>query len=271
MPRSASTPSKPRGIQSAGTQTLGRGLEVLRAFRCEAKPLGNRTIAERTGLPKSTVSRITSTLVSLGYLNRIPTDGHYQLGTGVLGIGNAFLESSEVRRVARPLMEQFAARHGVSSGLAVADGMEMMYIAWCRSPKTLTLRLTAGSRLPIARTAIGKAYLWALPPAERRELLARIRHGAGTRARAVMDSIHAAFDDLDRYGYCVAIAEFQKNTFGVGVPIVLDEGQTIMVISAGGARLDVTETALRRTVAPDLVHTAALVRTAVMDVRARET
>jgi IclR family transcriptional regulator, positive regulator for flagellar biogenesis len=267
MPRSAAPTPVKRDGAAGGTQTLGRGLDVLRAFRCEPRPLGNRTIAERTGLPKSTVSRITSTLVSLGYLTRLPPVGHYQLGTRVLNIGNAYLESSEVRREAKPLMEQFAARHGVSSGLAVGDGLEMMYIAWCRSPKTLTLRLSEGSRLPIARTAIGKAYLWALPPAERRELMTRIRQSAGARARIVMDRINSAFEDLDRFGYCISLAEYQKNTFGVGVPMVLDEGQTIVVMSAGAAQLDVTETVLRRSVAPDLVHTAALLRAAVADAR----
>jgi DNA-binding IclR family transcriptional regulator len=252
------------------TQTLGRGLEVLRAFRCESRALGNRTIAERTGLPKSTVSRITSTLVSLGYLNRIPTVGHYQLATGVLGIGNAYLAASEIRREARPLMEQFTARHGVSTGLAVADGTDMMYIVWCPSPKTLTLRLNAGSKLPIARTAVGKACLWALPAAERKELIARIRHEAGPRARIVMEAINLAFSDLDRYGYCISIAEFQKNTFGIAVPIVLDDGQTVLALNAGGARLGITEAALRRDIAADLIRTAPLLRAAIADARASE-
>lgn len=127
--------------------------------RCQATPLGNRTIAERTGLPKATVSRITSTLVSLGYLTRLPSVGQYQLGASVLSVGNTFLEASEIRRAARPLMQQFAARHDVSAGLAVPDRLQMMYVVWCRSPKTLTLRLSAGSMLPMGRTAVGKAYI----------------------------------------------------------------------------------------------------------------
>jgi DNA-binding IclR family transcriptional regulator len=271
MPRSATSIRKTHaGANAAMTQTLGRGLEVLRAFRCEAKPLGNRTIAQRTGLPKSTVSRITSTLVSLGYLNKLPSAGHYQIGTGVLGIGDAYLGTSEIRREARPLMERFAARHDVSMGLAMADDLDMMYIVWCRSPKTLTLRLSAGSKLPIGRTAIGKAYLWALPAAARRDLIARIRQDAGARARAVMDAINNAFADLDRYGYCISIAEFQKNTFGIAVPLVFDDGQTILSLNAGGARLDVTEASLRRNIAADLIETAVQLRAAVAEARAAE-
>jgi DNA-binding IclR family transcriptional regulator len=254
----------------AVTQTLERGLEVLRAFHAEAKPLGNRTIVERTGLPKATVSRITSTLVSLGYLNRVPSTGHYQLGTGMLSIGNAFLEGSNIRRAARPLMQQFAMRHDVSIGLAVPDRLNMIYTIWCRSPKTLTLRLTAGSMLPMARTAVGKAYLWALPAAARRERLAQIRREGGARMAPIMDGIYAAFEDLDRDGYCIAIAEFQKNTFGIAVPLVFDDGQTIMSLGGGSAKLDFKEAVLRRTIAPNLIRTAAQVHTAIVDARELE-
>jgi len=247
------------------TQTLERGLEVLRAFRSDAKPLGNRTLVERTGLPKATVSRITNTLVNLGYLSRVSSTGRYQLGTGMLSIGNAFLESSNVRRAARPLMQQFTTRHDLSVGLAVPDRLNMIYTIWCRSPKTLTLRLTAGSMLPMSRTAVGKAYLWSLPPAARRERLAQIRQQEGPRAGPIMDGIHAAFDDLDRNGYCIAIAEFQKNTFGIAVPLVFDDGQTIMSLGVGSAKLEVKEATLRRVIAPDLIRTAAQVQAAIAE------
>ena len=49
---------------------LARGLSVLRAFRTDDDGLSNAQIAERTGLPKSTVSRLTYTLGCLGYLTQ---------------------------------------------------------------------------------------------------------------------------------------------------------------------------------------------------------
>ena len=41
---------------------LARGLEILRCFQAGDPALGNQDIAERTGLPKPTVSRLTHTL-----------------------------------------------------------------------------------------------------------------------------------------------------------------------------------------------------------------
>jgi DNA-binding IclR family transcriptional regulator len=265
MARTIQSTSEANEHRAPVTQTLERGLEVLRAFRNDAKPLGNHTLVERTGLPKATVSRITSTLVNLGYLNRVSATGRYQLGTRMLSIGNAFLEGSNVRRAARPLLQELATRHDISIGLAVPDRLNMIYTIWCRSPKTLTLRLSAGSMLPMARTAVGKAYLWALPPNIRRERLAQIKQAEGARAGPIMDGIHAAFDDLDRNGYCIAIAELQKNTFGIAVPLVFDDGRTIMSMGGGSARLEVKETTLRRVIAPDLIRTAAQVQAAIAE------
>ena len=44
------------------SMNLARGMEVLRAFTMVDPILGNREIADRTGLPKPTISRLTYTL-----------------------------------------------------------------------------------------------------------------------------------------------------------------------------------------------------------------
>ncbi|WP_027818491.1 helix-turn-helix domain-containing protein [Paraburkholderia bannensis] len=48
--------------------TVERGLEVLRDFRAAREPLSNAEIGRRTGFPKATVSRLTTTLIAEGYL-----------------------------------------------------------------------------------------------------------------------------------------------------------------------------------------------------------
>ena len=57
---------------------LARGLEVLSCFRSGDKALGNQEIAQRCKLPKSTVSRLTSTLTKLGYLIQVEDSGKYR-------------------------------------------------------------------------------------------------------------------------------------------------------------------------------------------------
>ncbi|REN10403.1 MarR family transcriptional regulator, partial [Mycobacterium tuberculosis] len=49
---------------------LARGLALLRVIGMASAPIGNRELADTTGIPKATVSRLTATLVSAGYLRQ---------------------------------------------------------------------------------------------------------------------------------------------------------------------------------------------------------
>ena len=51
---------------SPANRSLERGIEILRSFRPGSELLGNADLAERTGLSRSTVSRLTQTLVASG-------------------------------------------------------------------------------------------------------------------------------------------------------------------------------------------------------------
>ena len=53
-----------------GNRSLERGIEILRAFRPGVDTLENGEISERTGLARSTVSRLTRTLVDLACSTR---------------------------------------------------------------------------------------------------------------------------------------------------------------------------------------------------------
>jgi len=64
---------------------LARGLQILEAFHSE-RELGNQEIAEITGLPRTTVTRLTYTLTELGYLRHTSRTGTYVAGAGFLAL-----------------------------------------------------------------------------------------------------------------------------------------------------------------------------------------
>jgi len=51
------------------------------------------------------------------------------------------------------------------------------------------VQLDVGSRIPIATTAMGRAYIWALPPEERAALLRELRDHYGSRWPKMRDGI----------------------------------------------------------------------------------
>ena len=94
---------------------LARGLDVLSAFRSRDRMLGNQELARRCGLPKSTISRLTYTLVKHGYLEHTEDASGapgYKLVSAVLALGGAMIARMDMRALARPLMQDVADRSG---------------------------------------------------------------------------------------------------------------------------------------------------------------
>ena len=238
-------------------QTIVRGMAVLRAFRSDRSPLTNAELVRRTGLSKATVSRMTSTLVQLGYLRPAPGRRGFELAAGALGVGHAYLETSELVRVVQPYLEQLVQRLEVSAALAVPDGLDMVNIAYSASAAVATLRLGVGSMLPMAKSAIGRAYLWSLPANEQQGLLARLRQQAGEQGDAIAAGLRTSFAELEATGVCCVASAVLRDTFGFALPLRLGRQGVRLAMSCGRAACAPDLQAERRRIEPVLRQTAA--------------
>ncbi|NML97098.1 IclR family transcriptional regulator [Paraburkholderia sp. RP-4-7] len=246
------------------TLTVERGLEVLRAFHADRAPLSNAELVRRTGLPKATVSRLTTTLIRIGFLRRAGGGRQFELGAGALGIGHAYLEVNPVTRLVNPFLQELADKLNVCVALAVAHHLDMLYIACGISTKIATLRTGVGSSIPMGSTAAGRAYLSGLPPMERRARMGAIIEGSGENAKLVQRSMEVAFDDLAESGVCVCVGEYQRNAFGIALPLRLGRSGTLMALSCGAVELQPDVAKIRRRFMPAL-KAAAQTLTELLD------
>lgn len=93
-------PARQRFDGISQNRSLERGLEILRAFRPGTDLLGNGELAERTGLSAATVSRLTQTLVTSGFLEHDQRARAYRLAAPVLSLGHAMRAASPILRAA---------------------------------------------------------------------------------------------------------------------------------------------------------------------------
>src|SRR3954468_20770803 len=154
--------------------TLARGLEVLAAFRPEDDGVANSELATRTGLTRPTVSRLTNTLVQLGYLRRNAA-GRYLVAPRVLRVAYPVLARLRIRQFARPLMRDFAEQAGGTVSIGTIDDTDLVYVETARVAHGAHLLPDIGVALPLLRAARGRALISMLPAAEQRALLARIK------------------------------------------------------------------------------------------------
>lgn len=141
--------------------------------------LGNQELARRSGLAKSTVSRLTYTLTKLGYLTHVEDAGKYALGTATLSLASAMLGRLDIRKLARPLMQELAEFSNCLISLCSRDRLSMVYVDAARSSSAaVTLSLDTGARIQIANSASGRAYLAAIPDEQREEIMEGVRQVA---------------------------------------------------------------------------------------------
>jgi len=199
---------------------LARGLEILSAFD-GASELGNLDLCERTGMAPATVSRLTHTLAVLGYLRRSRVTRKYSAGAGLLEPGVAVRRQVAVIEAARPLMEALARTADTTVILGVRDGPSMLFLNVVRPARAgLTVNKEIGSTVPIASTSAGLAYLVALPPQERAQLVADLRAKYDeARWMPLRQGIERATQMYRRHRFVVRIRSLTSEVSSVSVPL----------------------------------------------------
>ncbi|GAB3098815.1 IclR family transcriptional regulator [Aestuariicella hydrocarbonica] len=232
-------------------EALARGLDVLRAFLPGDGFLGNQEISQRTGLPKSSVSRITYTLTQLGYLTYSERMEKYQLGSGVLALGYAFVSNLAIRQVAKPLMQELANNTGTSVGLADRDRLKMIYVEYCSPTNVMAFRHEVGDRVPLSTGSAGRAYLAALPDEEREFFFKHIEQKQGANWPKVKQGILENIENYRQRGFCYSYGDWDPDVNGVSVPLTLGKN-TIFCFNAGGPAYRLSRDFLEKEVAPQL-------------------
>ena len=210
-------------------EALSRGLDVLRAFSQGSVILGNQDIARLTGLPKPTVSRMTYTLTKLGYLSYNVQLEKYQLSSGVLALGYAYVSNLKVRQLAKPYMDEFARQTNMSVGLTCRDRLHMIYVENRLPPEASLLRMDIGLKLPMATTSAGRAYYCAISDKGRKVITDAMEAKYGDAWPEKQEGLERSMEDYKKYGFCLSLGEWDRNINSAGVPIHLQDG-TIMAL-----------------------------------------
>lgn len=254
----ATAPKRAVPVDRKFVTALSRGLDVLRSFGPRDRWLANQEIARRTGLAKPTVSRLAYTLTRLGYLRYSDKLNKYALGSAAISLGFAALGQMDVRRVARPFMQELSEYTKASVHLAVNDRLSMQVVDTYWNAAAFVIDI--GSRIPIATTSIGRAYVSALPAAERKQILDGIRVARPADWPTNKKRFEQAFRDFDDLGFCFSLGDWRREVNAVAVPLVPPDGSRPIVIGCSGAAFQLEEELLKRDIGPRLLALVGNVR-----------
>jgi DNA-binding IclR family transcriptional regulator len=231
MPKDTLSPTPP---ETAGAQTLRRGLAVLRLLT-RVGPGGLRIteIGRRLGLNKSTAIRLTRTLVDEGFVLHDHASGAYRLGPEAFAVGLAAEPSYALQRLAAPLMRDLSLESGDTVFFTVLHGLESICLS--RSEGDFPIRnqlVKAGDRWPLGVGAGSCAMLAALSDADVAAILARnaperLAHYPGCSDEAVWRLLR----ETRAQGFCLNPGLVLESSWALGVPVYDANNRPVASIS----------------------------------------
>jgi DNA-binding IclR family transcriptional regulator len=212
-------PARP---ETAGAQTLRRGLAVLRLLtRVGPGGLRMSEIGRRLGLAKATAIRLTRTLVDEGFVLHDQVSGAYRLGPEAFAVGLAAEPSYELQRLAVPLMRALALESGDTVFFTVLHGVESICLSRTEGDFPIRNQLVkAGDRWPLGVGAGSCAMLAALADADIDDILARnAAQRLAAYPRCSDAAIRALIQDTRLQGYCLNPGLVLQTSWAIGVPV----------------------------------------------------
>ncbi|MFI8944965.1 IclR family transcriptional regulator [Streptomyces sp. NPDC053750] len=139
------------------SQTLDRGLRVLKLLADTDHGLTVTELSHKLGVNRTVVYRLLATLEQHALVRR-DLGGRARVGLGVLGLGRQV--HPLVREAAMPALRSLAEDIGATAHLTLVDGAEALAVAVVEPTWTdYHVAYRAGFRHPLERGAAGKAIL----------------------------------------------------------------------------------------------------------------
>jgi IclR family mhp operon transcriptional activator len=202
-------------------RALERGLTLLAELNRQGRttPLA---LARATGIDRTTVYRMLSTLEEMGYVMRMPSDEHYCLTRSVHQLSGGFREADWVSGVVhRELMVLLKEVLWPSDFASFESGaMVIRESTHSHSPFSIH-RAMVGRPRPFVRSALGRAVLSAVSARERAAMLEMTVRTGQPDAEEAADKAHIAqiVRETRARGYSISVGGSEPNISGIALPL----------------------------------------------------
>jgi DNA-binding IclR family transcriptional regulator len=223
--------------------SVAKAARVLQAFTPLVTSLSVRQVAERTGIPRSTVHAICLTLCDAGLLEGVAGRG-YRLGPALVGLGGQVIERTGLVGAAEGVLERLAPGDGLETHLGQLVGGWVVYLDRASGPVRAPMHNRVGLRAPAHLTGCGKAALSLLPAGE---VAARVETVCAAESRHLPDlgALARELAGARQAGFVVSNT-FQPGRTSVAAPVADPTGAPAGGVSVAGPTPLLTRSRLDR-------------------------
>ena len=215
-------------------QSVERAAAILGALGSGTPRLGVTEIAERVGLAKPTVYGLLRTLEKHDLVVQDPDSGKYSLGPGVLQLGNAYLDGSELRARSLLWAESLAQRANEAVWVATLSGSRVIVLHHVFRPDNTVQILEVGAAIPWHACALGHAIVAHLPATASARVMSADLAPLTGRTKTSRAALSRALAQVRKNGYAVEDQEATVGDAGVAAPIMNRHGSVAGAIGVVG-------------------------------------
>ncbi len=148
-------------------QSVERTFSIIEALSQAPKGAFLSELSTATALNKTTVHRLLSSLIMMGYAAKDFDTGRYLLTIKMYEVGSRALRRLDMLTTAKPYLEKLSNVTGEAVHLVIRDGNDIVYIfKEDKGNNSVRMSSRVGLRSPMYCTAVGKAILAELPEEE---------------------------------------------------------------------------------------------------------
>ena len=215
-------------------RVIDRVFAILEYLSKSNAPRGPTDIAAVTGMHKSTVHRLLSSMYGGGYIEKTD-EGTYHIGVKLVGIVSNHINNLELQTEARPYLNDLHAELGLIVHLGILDGAEVIYVEKIDIERNLRVYAQIGMRVPTYCSSLGKCLIARLSGDELNSVFTR--HTLERFTPNTITSLHRLKEclrEVRRQGWAMDNEEYIVGHRCIGAPIFDYRGEVIAAVSASG-------------------------------------
>lgn len=229
---------KPKTKDRQGIQSIEVGGKLLQALAANGRAMMLRDLAKAAGMPAAKAHRYLVSLIRMGLVEQDQTSGRYDLGSFSLELGLAAMGRLDPVRLATPILEDLCERLGETVALAVWGNHGATVVRLLEAGGPITVALRAGTVLPLASSATGRAFAAFFRSPYLRQLLeVEIKANAeanSTTLAAARREMDGLLSEIRNQGIARASGSYSPGINGFSAPVFNQTGTMVAAITSLG-------------------------------------
>ncbi len=224
--------TSPEPPSSVAEGPVDRAFHLLQAVVAAGGPVGVRELGRRTGLPRSTASRLVGTLERLRMVDRTP-GGDVIPGSALATLQTGAAATPLLRDRLQPLLVDIVQQFGENAALAIDDGDALLYVSNVASENPVSVADVSGDRHEFHLVAPGLVAMSTWPADRLADYLTQPLTAATELSVTKPATLRKRIRAVSAAGHAWTNQELDVGINGLGVPVVLD-GELAATISLYG-------------------------------------